>query len=253
MAIYLANSPIPWQSAYASTPAGIRQLSALYAPAQDQLLRIYPTLTLGSGMAVFVNTDYHGKEDNNENESRNVRDTLTRNGITDFTVFGDISSTGFATALRGKRRLLIPELEHGNLLADLSHGALALVRDFVRQGGHVLLFYLSTCTVPLMQAFGMQIDSAAINGDIIRDADAKLPGLPATLPGSLKNPSATGGLKITAPSDAKGYTVLYKDSLNNAAVLSFAYGQGRVSYLGWDWFGKNDSEWEAVLLGLLQI
>nr|WP_199066027.1 hypothetical protein [Chromobacterium sp. ASV5] len=252
MAIYQNGSTQCVPSIYGPTSAGTKRLSAVYAQVSGATCRIYED----SNLAVFVNAAYHFISNNEANESLNVRNTLVRNGLGGFSVFDSMTTSGQLLALAGKKYLVIPDLEHGDLLADLGDNALSSLLNFVGRGGHLLLFHTGTCTVRLMENFDMKISSILPSGDFKRTSES-LPGLPANLPDSLvfaMNPPSCSSIMALKISDSNrtAYTVLYGNS-DNAGVLSFTYGQGRVSYLGWDWCGKSNANWEAVLIGLLQV
>ncbi|WP_204086892.1 hypothetical protein [Chromobacterium violaceum] len=239
----LLNPPL-WHAG----PSGAAQpITGLYAWLNG---RACPLLT---GISLMKNDKYQN------DEADNLKTMLSSRLRLSYQTFSDISVSGLTAGLAGCRTLLIPELETGSMFADLSADSQALLRRFVADGGHMLLFYGSATeasSIGLLNLFGLNVTAGAdAGGKTLSKVEApQIPNLPADLPAALIGQNATNAL-ICPPSSAA--QVLYVDEGGNPVVASFPYGSGRVSYLGWDWFGDaptaQQADWERVLQGLMHV
>ncbi|MCD4484559.1 hypothetical protein LQR31_08765 [Chromobacterium vaccinii] len=200
------------------------------------------------------------KNDKYQNdEADNLKTMLSDRLRLSYQTFSDISVQGLSAALSGCRVLLIPELEKEGMFEALLADSRSLLQYFVGGGGHMLLFYGSTgetSSISLLNLFGLNVSA----GPDVRDktlnkvAAPQIPNLPADLPATLTGQNATSALVCPSSGQAQP---LYVDEGGNPVVVSFPYGNGRVSYLGWDWFGDaptaQQADWERVLQGLMNV
>lgn len=229
-------------------PSGAAQpVTGLYAWLNG---RAFPLLT---GISLMKNDKYQN------DEADNLKTMLSSRLKLSYQMFSDISPSGLAAGLAGCRTLLIPELETGSMFADLSTDSQALLQRFVAGGGHMLLFYGSsteTSSIGLLNLFGLNVSvGAGADGKTLNKVSApQIPNLPADLPATLTGQNATSALVCPSSGPAQP---LYVDEGGNPVVVSFPYGNGRVSYLGWDWFGDaptaQQADWERVLQGLMNV
>lgn len=193
------------------------------------------------------------------NEADNLMNMLSTRLCRDYQLFSDITPSGLSAGLAGSQILLIPELETGAMFADLPVESQALLKRFVNDGGHTLLFYCSaseTSSIGLLNLFELNVSIGPDVGSktLNKVSSPQIPNLPATLPATLIGQDATNAL-ICPPTS--GAQPLYVDASNNPVVVSFPYGSGRISYLGWNWYGDTvttqQAAWEYVLQGLLNV
>jgi hypothetical protein len=150
--------------------------------------------------------------------------------------------------------VVIPEQENsGNLTADLGPGGRAAYREFVRDGGTLVINGEQNARAEtfLNGVFDLGVDEQSTPGpDALQPAAAsqtEFEGGPASLP---DNEATEGLLASGLPSGAKA---MYADA-THAAVAVFHYGAGSIVYLGWDWFnsappnaGGAGGGWQDVL------
>jgi len=194
----------------------------------------------------------------NGSEGSNMEVTLPSLGFTTQS-FTDVSATGLSAALRGKDALVIPELENGDLDADLTPGAAGVIVDFVDAGGTLLLFGSSTdeAIALLNNRFGFALAEGSSSDpypiDAAGAAGTPFQGGPATLP---YNDDTTSFDATTLPAGTK---VVYRDaSAGDAIVALIPYGSGWIVFLGYDWYdgapvGSQDGGWNDVLSRALNV
>lgn len=167
-----------------------------------------------------------------------------------------ITEQAFTQALRPGGFLLIPELEIGNLGADLSAGARAAITNFVRAGGVMIVHgSLGTFDENLVNTlFGWALGGVGDLSYIGTTGTAARVGTafercPATIHGN-------DGLYPWIPGSLPpGASVLYEtpvDGTNYASAAVIPEGLGRVVFLAWDWWdaapqGGQDGGWNSVL------
>ncbi|QND82195.1 uncharacterized protein ChrSV_p0007 (plasmid) [Chromobacterium vaccinii] len=248
---------------YRASPSGAQ-------PLNPQLWRVGPSGTAqpvtglyawlnGLAFPLFTGISLM-KNDKYQNDQADHPKTMLSNDLKPgYKTFSDLSPSGLAAGLTGCRTLLVPELEAGPMLADLSVDGQDVLKRFVGDGGHMLLFYGSateTSSIDLLNLFGLNVSAGAdaSSKTLNKVAAPQIPNLPTDLPATLTGHSATNAL-ICPPSSAA--QALYVDEGGNPVVVSFPYGNGRVSYLGWDWFGDaptaQQADWERVLQGLMNV
>jgi hypothetical protein len=168
--------------------------------------------------------------------------------------FGGISQLDIRAALLVNQALVIPELEQGNLFAQLGAGARDELRNYVSGGGSIILMGSpnnsnETDLLNGLFGFGVSAGANASSGTSTRSAAAD-----ATLfvngPSDITNQNATAQLAMSSlPFGAKS---IY-GSGSNTAVATFRYGSGQVIYVGYDWFdgetvpGSANGGWRSVL------
>lgn len=148
--------------------------------------------------------------------------------------FGGTTGSDFAAATRYRRLLVIPELEVGDLGAALDTGARDTIRNFVADGGVLVVFYVWRQDILLNNVFGFAlVENCCVGPYNLQPGTAgtRYAGGPASLPDM--NASDT----VTLASLPTGSLAVYADSsLTQAAVAQIPYGAGRIVILGWDWF-----------------
>ncbi|MBP7828921.1 MAG: PPC domain-containing protein [Kiritimatiellae bacterium] len=167
-----------------------------------------------------------------------------------------IAEQDFLGALRPEGYLLIPELEGGNLGADLSAGARAAITNFVQAGGVMIVHgSLGPFDENLVNTlFGYSIDGIGDMSAIDTTGTAARVGTafercPATISG---NDGLFPWIPGTVP---PGAAVMYETPANDtnyASVVVIPEGLGRVVLLAWDWWsgapqGALDGGWNDVL------
>ncbi|WP_235047780.1 hypothetical protein, partial [Pseudogulbenkiania ferrooxidans] len=134
-----------------------------------------------------------------------------------YQTFSDVSPSGLAAGLAGCRTLLVPELEASPMLVDLSVDGQDVLKRFVGDGGHMLLFYGSateTSSISLLNLFGLNVSAGAdaSSKTLNKVAAPQIPNLPADLPATLTGQNATSALVCPSPSPAQP---LYVDEGGN--------------------------------------
>ena len=238
-------SPLTNGSLYARIGGSVKALTQLYCRAGGRNLPLFRQIRDGS-MAMLYNSSYQN------DEADNLRASLARLGKTGVLEFADISATSLESVLDSRQILLIPESETGDLFAALSAPARQQIINFVFGGGHLVTFYVTPSTLALLNLFAL----GATNSGVTSSAHGRNPSLASPfsssrLPATLNNCNATQSLHFANSGIANSSQYLYLDSSGNPTVASFGFAAGRVSYLGWDWFGSTDGNWETVLQELL--
>ncbi|WP_047237774.1 hypothetical protein [Chromobacterium subtsugae] len=244
-----ALNPGSW---YAAIGGGAQALTGVYAQRAGFPLPVLTPANLAP-ISLMKNDAYQN------DEADNLKTMLSDRLKLSYQTFSDISVQGLSAALSGCRVLLIPELEKEGMFAALSAESRSLLQYFVGGGGHMLLFYGSTgetSSISLLNLFGLNVTAGAdASSKTLKKVDApQIPNLPADLPATLTGYSATNALVCPSSGPAQP---LYVDEVGNPVVVSFPYGNGRVSYLGWDWYGDvptaQQADWERVLQGLMNV
>ncbi len=172
-------------------------------------------------------------------------------------VFGDVSDQGLADVLAGKRLLVIPELENGDLNAALTANGRAAILNFVNEGGTLIIFggYLTgraatllnaVFTLTLVEAVGGSSDTYTLNA-------VNAAGTPfADDPASVEWNDGTMDLDLASLPSATD--VIYGNSVSgDAGVALIPFGAGRIVYLGWDWYQGGGLVSPPLDFGWLQI
>jgi VCBS repeat-containing protein len=201
---------------------------------------------------IYVDSD----EDGFGEESTNVQASLAAGGVSVSTVV-DITAEALEAALEGKDVLLFPEQETSSaaptLLDDLSDEAKQVIKDFVDNGGRLIIhgdepteqsgvaIVNEIFELTLTEAFGVGASTKtnAASGSFADD--------PGTLPGN----TAMSGIGIETLPEAS--IVMYETDIGEyATVATIKQGEGEIVYLGWDWenaapIGVQDGGWLEVL------
>ena len=222
-------------------------------------------------IALFDDSAYVDTANNAFSESDNLQATLTQLGHT-ATTFSGITAADFTTALAGKQVLIIPELENGDLGADLSVAARGVISNFVASGGGVIIHGSHNTTNPpkptnenhapsfLNNVFGFSVVS---NGSLPSESnpgqrtDSSLDP-PASQDTTfyddvaiIRNYDATQFLQVSSlPASSKS---IYETAFGvDSSVALMPYQAGQVIFMGPDWSnmapnGSNDAGWLDVL------
>lgn len=197
-------------------------------------------------VAVFDNPAYVDATSPPSGSADALQAALSSLGNT-VTTFTDTSAAGIASALQGESVLVIPEQQNGALAPDLSSDALDVIRNFVSNGGGLIISadyqeFLNT-------VFGYQVvydisGAPALLGT--GAAGTAFAGGPATL---APNELSLGFYLTALPIDA---TSIYTDAAGLSTVSLFQYGGGEIVHLGWDFnnaapLGTEDGGWLSVL------
>ena len=211
---------------------------------------IAPFAASAATVAVYDDAAYVDSTNNSGAESDNLQASLAALGHTAKPFVG-ITAADFSAGLAGANALLIPEQENGNLAPNLSGDAVHMIRSYVASGGGLIIhgdFQDTGAADFLNRVFGIVVTEGQSPGVTTRqpyaDGTAFASG-PATLP-------ANNGMDYLTGLPA-GATPIYTNGAN-ASVAAFAFGDGVVVFLGWDWFnsappnvGGQDGGWQNVL------
>lgn len=185
-------------------------------------------------------------------EALNLRTTLVTNGHTIADING-IALADFTTGLAGADILVIPELQNGDLYADLDAPTRALILNFVNSGGTLQLHGGTTPRdVNFLNgifSFTLATNGAIAAGNSTLTAEAASTQF-ATAPATVTNNSAV--TRVSAAALPGGATCIYTpDAGTNCVLFTVPVGAGEVIFMGWDWFaappqGVADGGWLAV-------
>ena len=205
---------------------------------------------------IFVNNDFVDYVEGSTNtsyEANNLIAMFDESGIV-YKKFTDIDGTTFSS-LDNMDKLIIPELENGDLLPYLTSDARNAITDFVDGGGTLIMFYPDSGDVIdfLNELFGWSLNTNGASEPIdITEAGAILfPNESATLPALDATDSLdTNTLPVNSVSIYNG------DGGNQTVVAKMPYGDGFVYFLGWDWYdaqpvGSQDGGWNHLLRSIL--
>jgi hypothetical protein len=179
-------------------------------------------------------------------ESDNVQASLTNLGFQVVT-FTDIPVAAVANSV-----LLFPEFEVRSLALDLTGTERAALSNFVSQGGlMIVLGHGPNAGTFINTVFGLTVvESSQSAGGTVYTRTAVASGTqfaddPPTITGN--NGQITLGLS-SLPTGSLG---LYTNG-TQGAVVEMLLGNGKVIYLGWDWYnaapvGTNNGGWLTVL------
>lgn len=203
----------------------------------------------GAVVAAFDNGRYVDTDSARPDaESDNVRESSKRFGhsINRFTKF---DATSLRSVLDQADVLLVPELELRALDPDLEPEALELLREFVSDGGGIVINGTGNrwATDLLNLLFGWSLTVGGV-GQAAMTADGEATRF-AGGRAELAALQRTRGLEIA---DLPRHAVAVYAQELRAPVVRLRYGSGRVVYLGWDWFdaeplGREDGGWIDTL------
>lgn len=213
------------------------------------------TKTIGSNY-IFVNNnfvDYYEGSTNTSDEANNLIAMFDESGIA-YKKFTDIDGRTFSS-LDNMDKLIIPELDEGDLLPSLTSDAKNAITDFVDGGGTLIMFEPDSGDVinVLNELFGWSLDTNGVSEpiDITEAGIILFPDESATLP----DLSATDSLNTTTLPDYS-VSIYTGDGANQTVVARMPYGAGFVYVLGWDWYnaqpvGNQDGGWNHLLRSIL--
>ena len=212
------------------------------------------TKTIGDNY-IFVNNnfvDYYEGSTSVSDEANNLIAMFDESGIV-YKKFTDIDGRTFSY-LDNMDKLIIPELDEGDLLPSLTSDARNAITDFVDGGGTLIMFEPDNGDVidVLNELFGWSLETNGVSEPIdITEAGAILfPDESSDLP----DLSATDSLDTsTLPVDSVS---IYTDDNDQTVVAKMPYGDGFVYVLGWDWYdaqpvGDEDGGWNHLLRSIL--
>uniref|UniRef100_UPI0030C6A83F Ig-like domain-containing protein n=1 Tax=Aurantiacibacter hainanensis TaxID=3076114 RepID=UPI0030C6A83F len=198
----------------------------------------------GASVLVFDNDAIVDTVGGASSESDTIQASLAAKGHSVSTTTA-LHAEGLAAALVGKSVFVIPEQERGDLGNSLDAAAREVLRDFVENGGSVIVSYDYRNTINEIFGFSLSV-TGVLTTTLTSEA------LGTTFEGgaaSLGTPSATGALlKSSLP---EGSLSIYDDgTATSVAVMPF--GDGQITALGWDWYnaaplGSYNSGWLDVL------
>ncbi|HKY62186.1 MAG TPA: hypothetical protein VJR29_02110 [bacterium] len=203
-------------------------------------LLIGTSLADAAQVALFMNGTYVDIDDQGElceAEANNLQITIESFGGHSIVSFTGITDADFTAALAGSQVLVIPELEgSGSLDADLSAEAIAVISDFVDQGGSILVFETDALDL-LNTLFGFSLaegdsdtasKTAEAAGTIFADG-------PATIPAN----NGTGGILVSSFPTGAINVYNYNDGADDNSLLAILpFGSGEAIFFGWDWYGS---------------
>ena len=186
-----------------------------------------------------------------ENEATNVLIELLGMGQT-VNTFSGVGQASWATALSAARVLVMPENEFGDLVGDIDPGAVTEIQNFVAGGGSMIIFggtaFSGNQAAEILNGFfGFSIANSGITvgGNSVLEADYAEGTQFAEGPATIPNNNGTHFLVSSLPA---GSRMIYTD-MPGTTVATIPYGNGEITYLGWDWFlcSQNPDMWRLVL------
>jgi len=197
-------------------------------------------------VAVFDNPLYVDTSGGTNAESDNVQASLASLG------FQVVTFTNILAATAGNSILLFPEFEVRSLAPDLTGAERAALSNFVASGGLIIIHgsgpnagtFLNT-VFNLAVLESSQSGGGTIFSRTAAAAGTAFAGGPATITGN------NGQITLSRTSLPAGSLSLYENG-NQSAVVEMFVGNGRIIYLGWDWYnavplGSQNGGWLTVL------
>ena len=204
-------------------------------------------------VALFANTSYVTYNPTDfDAEASNLEASLNVMGRS-VTTFTGITAADFKAAVKGKDILAIPELESGDLDADLDASARTAIANFVSKGGTLIIhadgFISNNFMTLLNSTFGYSLSSGNLTGPYNLNTTDSAGTLFATGPASL--PLNSGTYDLSTASLPAGALSIYDDG-SSTAVAMIPYDDGMIIILCWDWYdavptGSQDGGWLEVL------
>ena len=212
-----------------------------------------------STIAVFANGDYVNAQP--LDMGGDVANLVEDLEAADHTVrtFTDLSASGFTAALDGADVLLIPEQQvRHDLYDDMTAEAKAVVVDWVRAGGRLVMIYGLDAHYGLNTLFGFDttlgIRSSSVQA-VDTAATTEFADGPPNLLEERFNLGLAGASLPAGTVDVYGTTAGERSSTVGAVPV----GDGVVIYLAWDWFpdrgfgepepasAEGEADWARVL------
>src|SRR5690349_656104 len=192
------------------------------------------------GVAVFMDpTLVQVDPGNSDAEGSNVFAEIAALGYSP-TAFNPDDASAFASAIKGKRTVVVPELElmdeGGELGVDAATAS--AVRSYVNGGGTIVFLAGYTGVPAANQLFGWSLELGSWDSSVFTlnsDAAAGTPfaGGPASLDYADGSDAVYMGEGATLPAGAKA---IYTTDMGDAVVFVAPVGKGRVVILGYDWY-----------------
>lgn len=197
-----------------------------------------------ANVTVFDNARVVDTEGAAYSESDTMQATLAMFGHTVSTTTA-VNGVGLSAALAGQQVLVLPEQERGSLINVLTDDGEQAIRDFVAGGGSLVISHHGPATLNTLFGFsisGSHYGASSITADA---TNTTFEGRPPTL----TNADATTGLTTSSLPDGS-LSIYTAGNATNVAVMP--YGDGQITYLGWDWFnavplGSQSGGWLAAL------
>ncbi|MDO6485985.1 hypothetical protein [Shimia thalassica] len=181
--------------------------------------RLAHTPLTTANVTVFDNASVVDTRGNSYSESDTMQATLAMFGHTVSTTTA-VNGAGLSTALAGQQVLVIPEQENGSLINVLTDDGEQAIRDFVADGGSLVLSYHSPATLNTL--FGFSTNGYYPGGNASITADATRTAFESGS-ATLTSPGATTGLvNSTLPADSLSIYV----SGSSSSVAVMPYGNG---------------------------
>ena len=209
-------------------------------------------------VSFFYDSDYTETCIFNYCEARNTFLTVQEQGHQIQLIQG-VEAASYEVGLTCQEILIIPETEVGNYADDLTSEAKIEIRNFVDNGGGLVMFgsdgqlsNSSSSVENLNSIFGFNLMNAGFASQgysYLNDNNASgttFEGGPDSIP------HLTTTNLILESSLPSGTKVVYSNS-EGASVLIIPWGNGTICYVGWSWFsggpGNNldGSVWEEIL------
>jgi hypothetical protein len=209
------------------------------------------------GVAVFMNPDFVQVDANDPGaEGSNTFAAIQGLGYSP-TSFDPVDAASFAAGMKGKRTVVVPELEMMDESGDLGLDAAttSAIRSYVQGGGTLVFLSGYSGVTAANQIFGWQLDLGGWDSDVFAlnsTAAASTPfaGGPASLDYADGSDAVYMGAEAVLPTGAKA---IYTTDTGDAVVFVAPLGKGRVVILGYDWYdptGDNADfypNWRTVL------
>ena len=205
------------------------------------------------GVAIFMNPDFVEVDSTDSGaEGTNTLAQITALGY-QHTSFTGTDAAAISAAIKGKRTVVIPELEMNSVLG-LDSATKTVIKSYVEGGGTLVFLAGWSGMEATNQIFGWQLEYGQWNSTTFSLNTAAATGTPfAGGPVSLSE--ANGSDVVYMGADAilpAGAKAIYTTDSGDAAVFVVPMGKGRVVILGYDWYdptGNGDvyPNWRTVL------
>jgi hypothetical protein len=213
---------------------------------------VYNDYTSQTRIALLADTTYVAY-DNTDNaaEGSNVDAALQSLGHKTLAFF-NIDPDTVSQALQDKDVLVIPELD-SDLDGAISDESRSLMGMFVATGGTMVMFGNSADLARTLDFLNNTFNfSLASGSDTVPFTRTNTSGTPfGGGPATLADNNATYGLDVTSlPTDS---TAVYTEDNNGDAIVAvIPFAEGRVIYLGWEWYDAaplwtQDGGWNEIL------
>jgi hypothetical protein len=192
-----------------------------------------------------------------EHEANNVIASLQDNNIKVTTTTGVEYSDWETTLSRLGRKgmLILPELETNvELYNGLDDDSRNGIRNWISNGGNLVMFAADTCLDFLNNEFEFSLNSTSVSEPILITSEGS--DLFVNAPNELLSLNATVALDSTTLPE--GSVVIYiGDEVNQSLVTKIPYGDGNIYVLGYDWYdaapiGSQDGNWISLLIEIVK-